>query len=219
MTIVSPRAARVSLLLAAVLLVVPLTACGGSSKDTTPIPQSITVGPDGDFTGHIVEVTPGMTYAVTTNAQIQAGDDTANNWRRGFVRFDLSTIPAGAQVQSATIRITQVAPTGTPYADLLTNLQVDHIDAGAMLDDADFSANSLALNIGTISMDATTGERTLGVGVQVALDLAQARTTSDFRFTFPIQTDNNGDDDFAAFIAANLIGGPVLELDLLVPPP
>lgn len=219
MTTVSPRVAGACLLLGAALLCLPLAACGGSSKDKTPIPQTIFVGGDADFTGHLVEVTAGMTYVATTNTNMEAGDTSGNNHKKGYIRFDLSTVPAGATVQSATMSITQVAPTGTPYAQLLTNLQVDHIDMGAALEDSDFTGNSLALNIGTISMDGTAEVKTLSVGQQIALDLAQGRTTSDFRFSFPIPTDNGSDDDFASFVGSNFAGAPILELNLLVPPP
>ena len=220
MTNASSGVANAALVTALALLCLGVTACGGGDgKDTTPIPQSLTLGADGDFTGHIVEVTPLVTYAITTNVPMQAGDDTANNLKKGFVRFDLSVLPAGASVVDATLPLTQAAPTATHYADLGGMLRVDHVEVGAALDQSDFSATSLFLNYGTISMDTTLEVKTLGVSTLVARDLADGRTTTDFRFSFASPTDNNGDDDWAEFIAANFVGAPTLQLNLLVPPP
>ena len=126
MTISRPGAVRALRLAVAALACLGVAACGGDGgKDRTPIPMNIVVGPDGDFTGHVLELTIGVTYIATTNVQMAAGDDAANNLQKGFIRFDLSGVPAGATVQDATMSITQVAPTGSPYADLLTNLQVE----------------------------------------------------------------------------------------------
>lgn len=204
-------------LLACALLVT--ASCGGSPKNTTPIPQQIIVGGVSGFTGFLTETTPGVTYTPTMDTGMRAGDDVANNHVKGFVRIDLSGVPAGAIVQDAVLSITQVAPIGTPYANLLTNLQIDHVNAGAAVDGADFTGNTLSLNFGTFSSDAVLEVKSVNVATQIALDLAQGRTTSDFRFTFPTATDFAGDVDNAIFVAVGFAGEPSVVLDLRVPPP
>lgn len=195
-----------------------LTACGGSPKSKVPVPQQIITGAIPAFTGSLLELTPGVTYIPSMNTGMSAGDDVANNHLKGFIRIDLSGVPAGATVQNAVLTITQIAPIGTPYANLLTNLTVDHVDAGAAVDAADFIGNTLSLNFGTISSDPVLETKTINVGPQIALDLAAGRTTSDFRFTFPSPTDNAGDVDTAHFVAAGFAGEPTVVLDLLVLP-
>lgn len=195
-----------------------LVGCGGSPKNDTPVPQQIITGAIPAFTGSLLELTPGVSYTPSMNSGMSAGDDAANNHIKGFIRIDLAAVPAGATVQNAVLTITQLAPTGTPYANLLTNLTVDHVNAGAAIDGADFVGNTLALNFGTISSDPVLETKSINVGPQIALDLAAGRTTSDFRFTFPTPTDNVGDVDTVHFVAAGFAGEPTVVLDLLVAP-
>ena len=98
----------------------------------------------------------------------------------GFCGFDRSTLPAGARVIAAKLRLTQNLVVGTPF-ESGANVVVDHVDLGADFDETDFGAAALQANIGIISSDASLGIRELDVTGAVLDDVADGRSRSEFR--------------------------------------
>jgi hypothetical protein len=119
---------------------------------------------------------------------------------RGFMSFDLSGIPATAQVQSIQFRFYQVDVTGTPYAKL-GNLQLKHVDYGAVLNDAAFDTPEL--HSGTLTPHTGEGEWyniTSGtLGDWIESDLAAGRTRFQLRLQFSTETDGDGTQDTVSF--------------------
>ncbi len=130
------------------------------------------------------------------------GDEDTNNFNRGFVSFDLSTIPSGANIISATLRIFQRSVEGTPYTDL-GNLIVDHVDFGDILDSTDFNITPLQANIGILSTNSTIEWKELNVTTAVKDDLSNGRIHSQFRLRFPNDTDNDQSSDYVTFWASD----------------
>lgn len=107
----------------------------------------------------IIKANPSLDGFITNTGtidyiqDIKAGTDKENK-TRGFVSFDLSTIPQGANVTKATLRLYQAKTIG----DLFTNgnaLVVDNLDYGGTLDANDYSipANHSAFATMTGSKD------------------------------------------------------------------
>jgi len=171
-----------------------LAGCGAGSVFDPPIVASM---PN-------VETQSGFTYSggplFTSDGAyaIRVGDSGGNDARRGFLRFDLSSIPAGATIEDAELRIGQYSVVGTPYTSLGAVL-VDHVTMGVNFDAADWGAAALAPNIGTLSSDSTLQEKSLNVTSRVLDDLNDGRTTSDFRLRFALTTDFDGANDYAEF--------------------
>jgi hypothetical protein len=130
------------------------------------------------------------------------GDVTANTSVRGFVSFDLTPLPAGATVTSATLSMYQWVVLGTPYASLGSQL-VDHVDFGATLDSGDFALVALSSGFDTLSSDATVGPKLLSVTAQVVADLTAARVRSQFRIRFALGTDGDASEDSCSFRRAD----------------
>ncbi len=151
--------------------------------------------------------------SVLTNTQTAVGDTAVNTGVRGFVSFDIGSIPPGRTILSATLRMFQEAVNGTPYTDL-GNIKVDHIDYGPTLDGADYSLPALEDDIGTISENATLEFKTLNVTESLQDDMDHGRTRSQYRLLFPTQTDNDSVEDAAFFTSAN-IGGHTPELGII----
>lgn len=152
--------------------------------------------------------TPSLTAYITSGgsiisagAQIMVGDTSVNTGVRGFLSFDISTIPSGSNIVSATLRAYQEAVNGTPYTDL-GNVIVDHLDYGATLDAGDYNIAALQGNVGTLSNNTVFEFKTLDVASIVQNDITMSRTRSQYRMLFPANTDSDGVEDATFFTGA-----------------
>jgi hypothetical protein len=175
-----------------VLTVLSLTGCGGGSGGgggPPPPTISLTILSTPDRDGMIVDAT-----FVFPTFDLQVGDSSSDNPKRGFLSFSHATIPPGAVLVSATLRVHQSGVHGTPYADL-GNVIVDHIDIGPALDPTDFASPAILDSFATLSTDGTLVYRTLDVSARMAADLAAARGHTDFRLHTTPATDSDGSED------------------------
>jgi DNA-binding beta-propeller fold protein YncE len=119
---------------------------------------------------------------------------------RQFYSFDLSRIPVGTIVTSATLRLYQADVIGAPYNGTLGSAIVDHVDYGISLDGTDYAAATLLLgNVGTLSSDSSTGYKTLSVSSRVQNDL-DFRLRSQYRLRFSqLDANTNNQNDYAQF--------------------
>ena len=98
---------------AAVCSLLVLASCGGGGGGGTPEPEVIT---------YTFGTTPGLDGMVSSNGQVflddppTAGDDAQNRRWRGFLSFDIQTIPFDARVVSAVLTVYRMSVTGTPFA-------------------------------------------------------------------------------------------------------
>jgi len=190
---------RKSLSIASLFLIILSTTILSSAQTTVTL--NSTFGVDGFVTSG---------GSVVTWTQAMAGDTVVDTGVRGFVSFDIGTLPSGSNIISATLRIYQEAVNGAPYTDL-GNLLVDHLDYGGTLVGADYNSAPIQANIGTLSTDAVIEFKTLDVTLRLQDDIDNTRTRSQYRLLFPIETDNDSVEDAAFFTSAN-IGGNTPEL-------
>ena len=119
---------------------------------------------------------------------------------RSFMSFDLSGIPATAQVQSIQLRFYQVSVTGTPYAKL-GNLLLQHVDYGSTLNDAAF--DTPVLHSAILAPHTGAGEwydiTSNTIGDWIEGDLAAGRTRTQLRLQFSTETDGDGLQDTVSF--------------------
>ena len=177
-----------------------LSACGGGSSVFDSLaPATVAVMPSVlSHTASGTSVGGGtMGPGGADGAGIAAGDFGALEVR-GFIRFDLSAIPAGAEILDADVRMHQADINATPYADL-GELRVDHMDFGLVLNDADFAAAPLALNYGALSSTPVNEVKTLDVTDAVRADMIANRNHTDLRLRFQTPTDAVADADLAFF--------------------
>ncbi|HXF95582.1 MAG TPA: DNRLRE domain-containing protein [Gemmatimonadales bacterium] len=142
----------------------------------------------------------------SSGTQLIVGDlvvSGADRGYRGFYSFDLSAIPAGATITSATLRAYQFNLTGNPYGEL-GSVIVDHVDYGATLGTLeDYGGGTLAANIGTLSTNATFEYKALAVTARVQGDLTAGRPRAQFRLRFSNGDDSNDNSpDFVQFCDA-----------------
>src|SRR3972149_1950355 len=141
-----------------------------------------------------------------TTIEIRAGRNS-NLVTRGFVSFDISSIPAGKTIDQATLRLYQTSITGNPYG-VGTSLKVDHLDYGSSFENADYNASSISSSFGTLTSNAVIEWKDLDVTDRLKNDISNSRSRSQYRLHFATET-QGGDvtGDFAYFEAANNSNG------------
>jgi hypothetical protein len=192
---------------------------GRASADTTTVNV---LGSEAARDGYVVNHSGNSADAFTSGLSVFMGDDDAssgqsNDVARGFYSFDLSTIPAGAAIGSAVLRLFQCSVTGAPYTTL-GNVIADHIDYGTTLDGAEFDLGPLQANIGTLSpATPDVGFQTVTVTSSVAADVVALNPRSQFRTRFSVADgNNNGVDDFVRWSDAEGTCGTPDQLPQLI---
>lgn len=171
-----------------------LGACGGGSPDPDPEPsgmqdmQTLTA----DMNGNISKTAADEYTGRDGPGLLWLGDTRDNTVYRGFLRFSLASIPAGARIESATLTTSYISPLGTPYFDL-GDLLIEAIDMGGGLDQTDFDA--LASWMGVVPSNPNDGDK--DVDVTEAIQMSLPAGTADFRIRFRLSTDGSGDTDVA----------------------
>jgi len=178
-------------------LLSPLAACGGGSGGIVLGAANDTVYATAARSGYVVHNGIAVTNVYAGALQpIAVGDSAAGSRARGFVSFDLSFLPVGAEVLSAELIVHQKLVTGSPYI-FLNNLMLDHVHLGAGLDGADYAiANNLDLNVAVMATDPILGLKSANVTDEVRENLDLGHTRSEFRLRFQVPTANPGLDDF-----------------------
>jgi hypothetical protein len=123
---------------------------------------------------------------------------------RGFMSFDLSGIPAGANILSAQLRFWQGQLVGDPYGKLGT-LLMKHVDFDGSLDTTDFDGPELGSAILATHTspdewyDVTSGT----IATWIRDDLAASRARFQVRLQFSPETDDGTTTDYASFESGN----------------
>jgi Bacterial Ig-like domain len=162
---------------------------------------------------------------------IQAGDNNGtaggtkvsdpNYAYKGFAGFDISTIPANANLVSATVSLTQTTKTGAPYTIIAGGLKlqsISSVDLATKLPDTapgtfDFYTAPASKEY-LLATDDTAGAKSVAVTTAVTADLASRATFGNrslFRVIFPtVALGNvgavlsNGNEDIARFDTPSL---------------
>jgi hypothetical protein len=142
--------AKCAFVLVAALAVLSCTPPGGgTSQDKT-----LTLVSEAALDGYVTSVSPSSYTGSASGVSVSIGD-LANDtdFTRCVVSFNLSTLPAGAQIQSAVLKVYQNADSaGNSYAASPTGLAevlVDNISYSSFTPDAGlFSADTTGTDIG-----------------------------------------------------------------------
>ncbi len=205
------HAARWFLLLALASVSFLEGACGGDG-DSGPV--TVTLLSNAAEDGYVFS---GGGYG--TNTFITPGDaftsGTTYEGVRGFVSYDLTPIPPGATILSATMTLYQEAVFGDPYASLGSQL-VDHVIYGAVLEAGAYTRPPLHTAIGILSTDATLGPKSLLVTSYVQDDLLSDHPRSQYRVRFAVENDGDMAGDYAVFHGAGTAPTPAERPTLVV---
>jgi len=164
----------------------------------TPVSQSLTLNSTASLDGWRAS----NNGSNTDYLYIQAGHN-ATLTTRGFVSFDISSIPAGATIEQATLKLYQTEVVGIPYT---SSLIVDHVNYGSSWSATPYDGSPLANNIGTLTNNATVEWKDLVVTSSVVEDRTNSRTRAQFAIRFATET--TGTDAWARFVSADGSGNP-----------
>ncbi|MBN1375856.1 MAG: hypothetical protein JXA01_06850 [Dehalococcoidia bacterium] len=151
----------------------------------------------------------GATYTKYSGAC--AGDTTSDGTRRGFLSFDISSIPSGSTIVEAILDLGGYTQDGSPTYATLGFFEVYYYQYGtyASLDSTDFNAAGTLVKGGRFSvyplspwkMNATESS----TGQKFIQGLVDAhRTRSQYKVQFSNMTDGDGVLDFLCFNNATL---------------
>jgi len=127
---------------------------------------------------------------------IRAGRNV-NLVTRGFVSFDISTLPKTSTITEATLRLYQAKTVGNPYG-AGGNIMVDHSNFGDSLENADYGVAALLSSFATLSTNAAVEWKEADVTSEVMDDLSNSRSLSQYRIHF--NTENTGGDVSGDFV-------------------
>jgi hypothetical protein len=123
---------------------------------------------------------------------------------RGFASFDLGSLPSGATIEQATLRLYQTSVIGNPYGVGGGNIKVDHLDYGSTFDNSDYGIAALSASFTTLSSSATVGWKEADVTDALRDDRTNSRSRSQYRIHLAIEaTGGDATGDFAYFESAN----------------
>ena len=177
-----------------------LPACGGGAGNPSPI--TVTLLGTEALNGNVsnqggVSLTGTLGEQIVGDSYVSVGPVFFSY--RLFVSFDLSSLPPGATVTTATLSLYQTRTVGTPYATL-GPLLVDHVVYGGVLDPGSYSRSfPTGQGLGPLATDATVGTKSLLVSAVVQDDLASGRGRSQFRVRFTAENDGSTTTDLANF--------------------
>ncbi len=174
------------------------SGCGSGGQDNAPVTLTIFGTPE-----HTGAVSNTGTVSFLSLYAGDTGDPLAmfslGQSVRVFASFDISAIPPGAVVTSATLTLSARLVDATPFATLGAIL-VDQVVYGNVLE-AGAYARSFPVNQGftTLASDPALGPKSATVTVAVQDDLASPRTQSQFRLRFAVEDDLDADGDAMIF--------------------
>jgi hypothetical protein len=172
--------------LALALLMAVLAGCGGSGGGGGGGPTVLlsVAGIDGTVTSD------GVTTTDSSAAVI--GDDSGDHGTRLFLSFDISGIPSGATIESATLRIYQNDQNTDGYS--LGSVLVDHMGFG-FLSSGCYDVLPFSTVSGSLATSYSEGWKEIVVTTEVQYDVDQHRSASEYRIYHQTAVSADGVED------------------------
>lgn len=194
---------------AVAFLLFSLGACGGGGGSGGPAvpplpspPQQAVILGTPSMDGYIVAgVQAGPSFAIPAGGLFVGDADALNSApspTTAYLSFDISGIPAGSTIISATLRVYQLGNTGSPGT--LGDVRTIHIDYGPTFEVGDLTSLIVSQASQVIATNVTSGWREADVMKEVEIDLARSSPRAQFMLSPETNTtNNNGVDDAYAF--------------------
>ena len=141
----------------------------------------------------------------TSTSALRIGDESNKRQYKSVVSFDTSSLPDGATIISATLRLKRGTISSAPTN--LGAIQVDIIGGSGFggataLGTGDFQAAAGATGVATMSYPTSNGSISTGVLNATGLSLVNKTGKSQFRVQFATDDDNDNRADYLGFYSA-----------------
>ncbi len=158
-----------------------------------------------------------------TNANaIRVGDTNQDRQQKGVVSFDTSSIPDGATIQSATVRLRRGSLTGTnpfsTHGSCLADIVTGAFGGSTTLAAGDFQAAATANGVATMTNPTVNGALSEGALNAAGLAAINKTGTTQFRVYFTLDDNDDTGNDYLGFYSGDngtATNRPVLEVTYL----
>ncbi len=118
---------------------------------------------------------------------------------RGFVSFDIGSLPEDVTFEKATLRLFQTEIIGDPYAQGY-KIKVDHINFGDNLNNEDYNITPISANLTSLTENSVIEWKDAIITDALKKDISEGRSTSQFRLHFDAENQGGGvTGDYAIF--------------------
>ena len=172
-----------------------LTAVSVAAEDGWVLESAV-----GSGVGGSINATSGTTSA------LRIGDDSGKKQYRTVVSFDTASIPDGATIVSATLRLKRGTAVGTTtgFGTITADIQGGSGFGGAAaLATGDFQAAAAATGVATLPYPATNGTWSDGTLNAAGLSAINKTGRTQVRVRFTLTTDNDSTADYVGFYSSD----------------
>lgn len=177
------------------------------THDTVAYGRSLSFSSIAADDGWVLESAQGSKVGGSTDStgKLRVGDDYLKKQYMGILSFDTSTIPAGATVVAATLKLRRdsVQNNISALGSLRVGIKKGDFDGNQTLQTSDFQASAFPDVVALFSIPATDGEWAVGTLVPSSLAEINPDGRTQFRVYFENGTNNNSNGDFISFNSGN----------------
>lgn len=177
----------------------------------TPPPVTVTfysvAAQDGRLweVGETTNVGGGGNSTDNTTAALRVGDTNVDEQYKSLVSFDTSSIPDGATITSATLRLVRGTLSGTSpfstHGSCVADIVTGGFGGSTAFAFGDWQAAATATSVATLSNPAANGSASTGTLNAAGLGAINKTGTTQLRFTFTLDDNDDAGYDYIGFYA------------------